>query len=226
MLPEICMRENFVPRAVVFDMDGLMFDSEREVQYAWDVTGEEMGYGKLGHNIYHTLGLNKRAREAYFKEKYGQDFPYEEFQERYRSVVYEHTKQQGSRAKPGLYELLESLAKRGIPMAVATSSSPEHAALYLKNGKISGYFQTVVTGNMVTKAKPDPQIYQIACEKLGVKPEEALALEDSYNGLRSAHRAGMKAVMVPDLLKDPSPVEDIIYAKAETLLEVKEMFGW
>ena len=59
MLPEICMRENFVPRAVVFDMDGLMFDSEREVQYAWDVTGEEMGYGKLGHNIYHTLGLNK-----------------------------------------------------------------------------------------------------------------------------------------------------------------------
>ena len=212
--------------AIVFDMDGILFDTERLSVESWIEVAERLGLPDIDTGVYGCIGLNRTDCRIFLKETYGQDFPYEEFQERYRSVVYEHTKQQGSRAKPGLYELLESLAKRGIPMAVATSSSPEHAALYLENGKISGYFQTVVTGNMVTKAKPDPQIYQIACEKLGVKPEEALALEDSYNGLRSAHRAGMKAVMVPDLLKDPSPVEDIIYAKAETLLEVKEMFGW
>lgn len=220
------MDGGFKPKAVVFDMDGLMFDSEKEVQYAWDVTGQEMGYGKLGHNIFLTLGLNKDSRERYFKEHYGWDFPFDAFQERYRTVVDEYTRIHGSPAKPGLYELLDSLKERGVPMAVATSSTPRHAARYLKNGRAEGYFQAIITGDMVTKAKPDPQIYLLACEKLGVDPKDALALEDSYNGLRSAHSAGMKAVMVPDLLKDSTPVDDIIYAKVDTLLDVKEMFGW
>lgn len=220
------MSGKFEPKAVVFDMDGLMFDSEKEVQYAWDIAGQEMGYGKLGHNIYNTLGLNKNSRRAYFMENYGQDFPFEEFQERYREVVQEYTRMHGSPAKPGLYELLDSLKERGIPMAVATSSSPNHASRYLENGRVMEYFQVIITGDMVTMAKPNPQIYQLACEQLGVAPEMALALEDSYNGLRSAHRAGMKAVMVPDLLKDSTPVDDIIYAKVSSLLEVKAMFGW
>lgn len=220
------MGGRFVPKAVVFDMDGLMFDSEKEVQYAWDVTGQEIGYGKLGHNIYHTLGLNKDCRMAYFKEHYGQDFSYEKFQEHYREVIHEHIRRHGSSAKPGLYELLDSLKKLGIPMAVATSSSPSHAAMYLENGMVTEYFQVIITGDMVTMAKPDPQIYRLACERLAVAPEQALALEDSYNGLRSAHRAGMKAVMVPDLLTDSTPVDDIIYAKVSSLLEVKELFGW
>lgn len=220
------MKKKFVPSAVIFDLDGLMFDSEKEVQYAWDVTGEEMGYGKMGHHIYHTLGMNRASREVYFKEHYGQDFPYERFQQRYREVVHRHIEVGQIPAKPGLYELLEALKKRGIPMAVATSSSPQHARMYLERGGAAGYFREVITGDMVTKAKPDPQIYQIACEKLRVRPGNALALEDSYNGLRAAYRAGMKAVMVPDLLTDISPVEDLIYGKAESLLQVKEMFGW
>lgn len=220
------MKEVFIPKAVVFDMDGLMFDSEREVQYAWDITGEEMGYGRLGHHIYHTLGMNRNSREAYFKEHCGADFPFEKFQDRYREVAGEYSAVHGIQAKPGLYELLEALKKRKIPMAVATSSSPGHAAHYLEHSAVKAYFQVIVTGDMVTKAKPDPQIYQIACSRLGVDNGCTLALEDSYNGLWAAYRAGMKPVMVPDLLKDDAPVREIIYAKADSLLDVKEMFGW
>lgn len=220
------MGGRFEPRAVVFDMDGLMFDSEREVQYAWDVTGEELGYGKLGHNIYHTLGMDRQGRERYFKERYGDDFPVERFQQRYREVAIAYARKRGIVAKPGLYELLEAVRARGIPAAVATSSSREHAYRNLEGSRTLPYFQAVICGNMVTEAKPSPQIYLRACEALGVRPQEAAALEDSYNGLRAAAAAGMKAIMVPDLQTDDAPVRDILYARVKSLLDVIELFGW
>ena len=74
--------------AVVFDMDGLMFDSERVVMYSWDEAGKQMGYGPLGHNIYHTLGMGAESRERYFKKTYGADFPYEQFKQLYRAAFY------------------------------------------------------------------------------------------------------------------------------------------
>lgn len=220
------MDRKFEPRAVVFDMDGLMFDSEREVQYAWDVAGEELGYGRLGHHIYHTLGMNRAAREQYFREQYGNDFPTERFRERYRKAAADYAARRGLVPKPGLYEILEAVKARGLPAAVATSSSREHAYGNLEKSGTLSYFQAVICGNMVTEAKPSPQIYLRACEALGVQPEEAAALEDSYNGLRAAAAAGMKAVMVPDLLQDDRPVRGLIYAKAESLLGVMELFGW
>lgn len=207
---------------VVFDMDGLMFDSERIVQYSWDTAGIKMGYGKLGHHIYHTLGFNRQKREQYFKEKYGQDFPFETFLEVYRAAFYEYVKENGLPAKKGLHELLEELRKQQIPMAVATSSSHDHAVNNLKQEGILEYFQTVITGNMVSEAKPSPEIYQKACLGLGLAADEVLALEDSYNGIRSAHSAGMVTIMIPDLLTDSSCVDDILDGKMESLLEVRD----
>ena len=106
-------------------------------------------------------------------------------------------------------------------MAVATSSSQEHAVGNLKKEGIREYFQTVITGNMVSRAKPDPEIYLKACQGLNLLPSKVLALEDSYNGLRSAHQAGMITVMVPDLLRDSACVDDILDGKMESLLEVR-----
>ena len=207
---------------VVFDMDGLMFDSERIVQYSWNIAGERMGYGPLGDHIYHTLGLNRKTREEYFKNKYGRNFPFERFQELYRSVFQEYVRANGLPTKKGLHELLDFLRKEQIPMAVATSSSQEHAVGNLEKEGIREYFQTVITGNMVSRAKPDPEIYLKACQGLKLPPSKVLALEDSYNGLRSAHQAGMITVMVPDLLKDSSCVEDILDGKMDSLLEVRD----
>lgn len=208
-------------KAVVFDMDGLMFDSERIVQRSWDIAGEQMGYGKLGGHIVNTLGFNRERREQYFKEACGADFPFERFQELYRKAFYEYVEHYGLPAKKGLHQLLQLLRRMQIPMAVATSSSREHAVGNLKKEGIEDYFAAVITGNMVSEAKPSPEIYEKACRALGVDPGEALALEDSYNGIRSAHGAGMITIMIPDLLTDSSCVDEILDGKMESLLEVE-----
>lgn len=208
-------------KGVVFDMDGLMFDSERIVQYSWNEAGQQMGYGLLGdENMCHTIGFNMARRQEYFYKKYGQNFPFEEFKERYRKAYAEYVDRHGVPAKEGLHELLEVLWRQKIPMAIATSSSYEHARRNVEKERIAGYFQGMVTGNMVTEGKPSPEIYRKACELLSVEPEKALALEDSLHGILSAHRAGMVTVMVPDLIKDSSSVDGILDGKAASLLEV------
>ncbi len=208
-------------RAVVFDMDGLMFDSERVIQYSWNVVGRRMGYGNLGDdNILNTLGFNRDTRRNYFKERYGSDFPYEQFYDDYRIAFREYVAANGLPVKEGLHELLEVLNDKGILMAVATSSGYEHALENLKNEGVEHYFKAMITGNMVTHAKPAPEIYEKACQALGVEPGYAVALEDSYNGIRSAHRAGMYTIMIPDLLKDTAPVRECLDCKMDSLLDV------
>ena len=149
------------------------------------------------------------------------DFPFERFQELYRKAFYEYVEHDGLPAKKGLHQLLQLLRRKQIPMAVATSSSREHAVGNLKKEGIEDYFAAVITGNMVSEAKPSPEIYEKACRALGVDPGEALALEDSYNGIRSAHGAGMITIMIPDLLTDSSCVDEILDGKMESLLEVE-----
>jgi HAD superfamily hydrolase (TIGR01509 family) len=214
-----------LPVAVVFDMDGLMFDSERIIQISWNQAGQKMGYGALGDdNVRNTLGFNNARRRQYFLGAYGEDFPYEEFRRRYRLEFAAYVDEHGLPAKKGLHELLEALKRRGISMAVATSSSREYALGNITREGIESYFQTIITGDMVKKAKPDPEIYVKACEALGVDPQQAMALEDSYHGIRSAYQAGMLPVMVPDLLRDISPVETLLAGCADSLLEVAEWF--
>lgn len=203
-------------------MDGLMFDSERIVQLSWDQAGELLGMGKLGHNIYHTLGFNREKRKEYFKEKYGEGFPFEKFQELYRQCFQEYVKKNGLPVKTGLHEILDFLWEKKIPMAVATSSGQEHAVGNLKKEGIFQYFQAVITGNMVSRGKPWPEIYEKACQALDLPPEQVLALEDSYSGLQAAHAAGMITVIVPDLLDDSSCVDEILDGKMASLLEVRD----
>ncbi|MCH1981020.1 HAD family phosphatase [Ruminococcus sp. OA3] len=209
--------------AVVFDMDGLMFGSERIVQYSWDIVGERMGYGKLGHHIYHTMGLNVVKREAYFKENFGEEFPFAQFCDEYRGVFQAYVDEKGLPVKKGLYELLGFLKAQNIKRAVATSSSHDRTLKNLIGAGVLEDFQAVITGGMVTEAKPSPEIYLKACKALETPPGRALALEDSYNGIRSAYHAGMTVVMIPDLLTDSSPVDDLLDAKLKTLSEVA---GW
>lgn len=212
----------FPVKGVVFDMDGLMLDTERVIKYSWDVTGAQLGYEKFGDNIYNTLGMSRKQRDCYFLGKYGENFPLQKFLDGYHQVYQNYEKTHGIPKKQGLVEFLDFLDKRGIPMAVATSTHQEHSVPELKRQGIFHYFQKVITGDMVEKGKPDPEIYSKACKALEVIPEEAIALEDSYNGIRSAYRAGMKAIMVPDLLQDEEPVKECLYGKMESLSAVMQ----
>jgi HAD superfamily hydrolase (TIGR01509 family) len=205
---------------LVFDMDGLMYDTERIIKESWDQTGEEMGYGPLGFHIFHTLGMSRSGREAYFKEQLGADFPYDEFQDRYSKITIEKTSLEMP-VKPGLYELLDYLKQEQYLIAVATSSSRESALRKLHGSGLSEEdFDAMICGDMVTKAKPDPEIYLTACRELKKPPKQFIALEDSYNGLKSALAADMRAVMIPDLIPSLPDIEPFLDGKLSRLDEM------
>lgn len=206
--------------AVVFDMDGLIFDSEQVVQRSWNIAGEELGYGRVGEHIYHTLGFNVKRREQYFKGVYGEDFKMAEFGvlsgKAFRRIVAE----EGLKVKSGVRELLEYLKRQGIKTAVATSFRREYSTEILTDAGLWEYFDGAVFGDMVENAKPDPEIYRKACEKIGADPEKSIALEDSPAGIRSAHAAGMMPIMVPDLVEPDEEIQQLYIKKFPTLHKV------
>ena len=208
-------------RALLFDMDGLLFDSERVVQRTWNMAGEELGVGRVGEQIYHTLGLNLKSRTAFFYKIYGSDFPMDVYKKKTREYFRQIEEDEGIPLKTGVREILQFGKDHGYRMCVVTSSRREHSAYMLKKGKIDSFFDGMVCGDMVQKAKPDPEIYLKAAEVLAVKPEQCIALEDSPNGIRSAYAAGMYPVMVPDLVAPDKEITKLAFSVAENLLEVR-----
>lgn len=206
--------------AVIFDMDGLMFDTERLYVKAWDYAGEQLGLGKLGYMNLKTLGMNITLARQVWTEEFGE--LYDEKGINYHSKVFldDYYYKNTIPIKAGLHELLEHLSKKNYKLAVASSTYHNEVVDYLKQAEIKSCFHAVVGGDMVSESKPHPEIYLAACKLLGEKPEVCMALEDSRNGILSAHRAGCKAVMVPDLWQPDEEIEKILYKKAQSLHDV------
>lgn len=211
-------------KALVFDMDGLIFDSERVVQRAWNVAGSEMGYGKVGEHIYNTLGMNVVSRKQYFLKHIDPEFRHEEFTARTRVVFHEIVEKEGLAMKPGVRELLALGKEKEYRLAVATSSRRDYASRLLKEAGVYDYFDGFVFGDMVSNSKPDPEIYEKACKAIGVQPKESVAFEDAPAGIRSAAAAGLRVVAVPDLVQPPEELKELIWMKLETLEEMVEYF--
>lgn len=207
-------------KALVFDMDGLLLDSERIVKRSWNDAGDEVGVPNVGEQIYHTLGMNRRARNEYFKKVFGEDFPLEEFNERTSICFYRIVEKEGLPVKTGAKELLKYAKEHGYKIAVATSSSRQYARKVLTDAGIYSYFEGGVFGDMVEHAKPDPEIYQKACESIHVRPEDAIALEDAPAGVRSAYAAGLKVIVIPDLVQPSKEILELTYQKFDTLNDV------
>lgn len=207
-------------KALVFDMDGLLFDSERVVRKSWYLAGEKLGYPKIGDHIYHTLGFNVVRRNEYFRKTFGEEFPVDRFNQMTREIFHELKTKEGVPKKPGVDELLKYSRESGYLLGVATSSRREYSTELLKENGIWEYFNVFVFGDMVSHAKPDPEIYLKACGRLEVAPEEAMALEDSPNGIRSAYAAGMQPVVVPDLVTPDEEILSLCRWKCDSLFEV------
>ena len=207
-------------KALVFDMDGLLIDSERIVQRAWKEAGAALGYAGIEEHIYPLLGANVKRRVEYFRENFGEDFPLESFNEWNRNAFYRIVEEEGLPLKPGVVSLIERAKARGLKIGLATSSRQEYARDALSRVGIWDYFDDGVFGDQVTKAKPDPEIYLLACEKIGIEPKNALALEDAPAGIRAAVSAGMSVVMVQDLVQPDEDIQKLYYKKVETLLDV------
>lgn len=207
-------------KALIFDMDGLLFDSEKVVQRAWNITGPEFGIENLGAYIYGAIGMNAARRKEYFQKTFAADFPFEAFSERTREVFREIVDKEGLEMKAGAKELILCGKEKGYKLAVATSSSRKHATRLLGEAGIYEYFDGFVFGDMVSHSKPAPEIYQKACEKLHVLPEESIAFEDAPSGVRSAAAAGLRVVLVPDLVQPPKEIQDLTWKQVETLEQI------
>lgn len=210
-------------QAIVFDMDGLIFDSERIVQRSWDRAGEEMGISAMGSHIYNTIGFNRKRRNQYFYDTIGADFPVEEFAELASSAFRKIADVEGVPLKQGAKELIKFASEQGYKLAVATSSRRVYSESLLKEGGVYSYFNGFVYGDMVQNAKPDPEIYLRACACIGADPKYSMALEDSPAGIRAAAAAGMIPVMVPDLVEPDAEIQKLFYRKCKSLLEVKDV---
>lgn len=206
--------------AIVFDMDGLLFDSERIVQRSWEEAGNQLGLEHMGETIYHTLGMNLAGRNHYFRNTIAKDFPCEEFAKQARIWFYKIVNEEGLPMKNGARELLEYGKANGYRMAIATSSRREYALKNLKAAKIYDFFDAGVFGDMVQHAKPDPEIYLKACDSIGAAPANCIALEDAPAGIRAAYAAGMKPIMIPDLVAPTPEIEALLYETCDTLLGV------
>lgn len=207
-------------KAVVFDMDGLMFDTERLTIKAWDYAGEKLGLGKMGHMVYKTLGMNVESSRKIFIEEYGDKIIEEDLGAYSREFFDKYFNEYGIPLKHGLMELLNYLKENKYKIAVATSSNKETALKHFKRAKILDYFDVIVCGDMIKNSKPAPDIYLKASELLGCHPVECLALEDSPNGICSAFSAGLIPVMIPDLIEPENEIIGMLHSRLVNLNEV------
>ncbi len=212
-------------KAVIFDMDGLMFDTEKLWLDGVIKTNEVYGYNVPPELIIKCMGNRQDKIDIMLKEAMGEDFDTAEFRRLNKIFMKEQVETIGLGIKKGLIELLDFLKTQDVKLAVASSSAMNRIAERFKQANLStDYFDYIIGGDKVTNPKPDPQIYLIACEELGVKPEEAIALEDSDNGIRSAYRAGVKPILIPDLKEPSEDVKKMAYRRYNNLDQVIELF--
>ncbi|MCH4192068.1 MAG: HAD family phosphatase [Butyrivibrio sp.] len=207
--------------AVVFDMDGILFDSERMVVECWKEIADRHGMQNVEKVCRSCTGLNEAAGRAKFLEYYGKDLPYMEYRKEMSALF--HGRYDGGRLplKKGVHELMRFLKENGVRISLASSTRSEVVHQELTDAGLISYFDAVICGDMIEKSKPAPDIFLKACSQLQVKPQAAYGIEDSYNGIRALHAAGMHPVMVPDLLEPDAEMRQLAEVILPSLVEVK-----
>jgi len=209
-------------RAVLFDMDGVIFDSERAQMACWQAVADRMGLGDLTEVYHACIGVTLPATEGVLKGAYGADFPWRRFREEANALYLARYGECGLPLKPGARELLTALRSRGVPLALATSTGGELARGFLRTAGLLELFDAVVTGDRVSRSKPDPEIFLTACAELGAVPAESWVVEDSFSGVRAARAGGFRVLMVPDLLPPDREMEELAEAVFPSLREAGE----
>lgn len=209
-------------KAVIFDLDGTLIDTEKYYRVCWPASLAEFGYHMSDEQTLSLRSLGRPFAPARLKGWFGEDFDYDRVRQRRKELFDQCLKKEGLQCRPGAPELLRRLKQENFITAVATATDPERTKEYLKRTGLDGYFDKVISAVMVAEGKPSPDVYLYACEELGLRPAECLAVEDSPNGVLSAFRAGCRVVMVPDQTEADDEVRKYLYAVAGSLEEVYE----
>lgn len=207
-------------QAVVFDMDGVIFDTERLVIEFWKEVAKKHNIPNIEHTCIQCLGTNRVRTREIFLENYGADFPYDPYRAEVTELFNTHYKGVPLPTKPGVRELLSYLQEQDIKVGLASSTAQHLVRDEIGTAGLLPYFQTLVCGDMVEHSKPTPDIFLKACEILNADPTKSIAIEDSFNGIRSAHCAGMTPIMVPDQVQPTDEIRTLAFHVMPSLLDV------
>lgn len=210
---------------IIFDMDGLMFDTERLALPCTAQAAREQGYDMCAEDVRAVIGCNFASAQAHFRSVYGDGFDYAPVRARALLLMREHIGKHGIAVKAGLTELLDFLDGQGIRYTVATGSDEPTARGYFEAAGISARFGGIMSGERVKRGKPDPEIFLGAAALIGCEPRECAVLEDSLPGITAAYRAGMRPIMVPDLIEPTDGVRKMAYAVAGDLHEARDIIA-
>lgn len=184
--------------ACLFDMDGVLFDTERSSETFMIEAVARQGATLTADQFVHLIGTGLPKIYACFDEWFPGQIDHHRFACDWRDITFDHMRQHGMPFKPGADEVLRSLKARGVKLAICTSNTHEVVTTYLDIAGWSDIFDVLVTGDMVTHGKPDPEIFLKAMELLHVAPDECIGIEDSPGGVRAIRAAGIRSVMIPD----------------------------
>lgn len=208
-------------KGAVFDMDGLMIDSEKIVLMGYEYAAKKFGYDeKILELAKKSIGRNIHDTRIIFNEAMGGDFDYDTFKPNVSGFVHDYFEENGVPVKKGLFDLLAALKQEGYRLCVATSTRKEVASEELTKAGILQHFEDLVGGEDVERGKPFPDIFLEAARRIDAKPENCFVFEDSINGIKAAYAAGMKPVMIPDLIAPTEEIIPMIYRKYNSLDEV------
>lgn len=210
-------------KGVIFDMDGLMLDTESLLLRFWCEAAHELGYPMEKEHVLSIRSLAAKYAIPKLQGYFGEEFDYYQVRSRRLQLMNAYIEEHGIEKKKGVEELLVYLKEQGYKTAVATATDMERTKRYLTKVDLYKYFDKIVCASMVENGKPAPDIYVKAAEELALVPEECVALEDSPNGILAAYRAGCFPVMVPDLDQPEQEIQKILFAQKENLLEVIEL---
>ena len=207
-------------KAIIFDMDGLMIDSERVTFECYQERLKDMNL-TMDEEFYKTL-LGKPIKGIYqrFYDVYGNDFPIENVIQDVHQLMAERFETEGVPVKKGLVELLHYLKDNNYKTIVATSSNRDRVDKILAQAKITEFFDDSICGDEVTKGKPNPEVFLKSCQKLGVNVDEAIVLEDSEAGIQASYDANIKVICIPDMKYQEKQYEEKTFKILKDLTEV------
>jgi HAD superfamily hydrolase (TIGR01509 family) len=220
----VMKEERFCPRGVIFDMDGLMLESERPFIPLWYRAGALIGREIKEETVLSVIGKTGNDARAVCMRDFGFDFPYDEFHAELNRL-FALEMENGIALKPGLLFLADLLSSRLIPFSVATSSSRRGALWKLEKAGIAARFPLMVCGDEVVRGKPAPDIFLAASRKMGLSPSDCVGFEDSPAGLLGLYAAGIRSVFIKDVIEPPEEILSTVWRRYNDLTEAAALFS-
>ena len=214
---------SFQIKGVLFDMDGLVLDTEKLYTRFWMEAAQALGYPMTREQALGMRSLSRPAGQAQLERFFGPGVSYTDMRRERIARMEAYIEAHGVEPKPGIRELLAYLKAQGIAAAITTSSPMERICRYLGPLGLSDQFDQLCSGYDVPRGKPEPDIYLHGAAVLGLRPEECLALEDSPAGIESAYRAGCLPVVIPDQDQPSQETLSRVFAKADSLLDIIDL---